>query len=415
MAKIAILSHFGSWRAGYALHVGWRERARLLARYGVDFDFLVDETCPSGTFPHQLNVLRKADAGTFADKAAFYAQWYSGVLNKYDIIITPDIFYQVGGDFLAYNAGLRAAQAHRQVPWVILNWMHSAWLEPRGLEYPDSLRFAPIPNSITVYMNSAELEGAARMHSAEHVHCVHNPKDPRTFFNLHEDSIRIANKLRFWEKDFIQLAPACSTRVYSKGLIPVLNTFAELKRRGNNIALVLALSSATTDNGSFNELLLQERIEDLGLSYADDIVITSMLFEDKRDTPREVIADLFRLSNVYIAASWRDVCPNSLIEAAISGNYLLINRRVPALLEIASAYRHFAFDGTARIPGSWDADADNIIGDDDKLDITPLADAIEANAISKRNIWEFSHEVIWEREFKPLLEKASKLIGGARC
>jgi len=53
--KVAICSHFGGFQPSYALHVGWHERGRILERYGVDFDFLVNEKCKDKLYPHQKN------------------------------------------------------------------------------------------------------------------------------------------------------------------------------------------------------------------------------------------------------------------------------------------------------------------------------------------------------------------------
>ena len=46
--KVAILTHFGNFQSGYALHVGWLERARMMNKFGVDFDFLVNEKTDRG-------------------------------------------------------------------------------------------------------------------------------------------------------------------------------------------------------------------------------------------------------------------------------------------------------------------------------------------------------------------------------
>ena len=162
MAKIGILSHFGSFQPGYALHVGWLERARLLEYVGEDFDFLVNENTPEGLYPQQKNVLRKPDeaapkGGITANRRVFdrrvqhYRKLYRDVLEPYEVILTSDLLYQTKGDFLAWNQAARYAQQDFKVQglgkwW--LHWVHSAWTAPRpNAGYPETLRYKPLENS----------------------------------------------------------------------------------------------------------------------------------------------------------------------------------------------------------------------------------------------------------------------------
>ena len=57
--KVGILTHFTSFNPGYALHVGWLERAKMLQYFGVNFDFLLSIKNKSDVYPRSKKILPK--------------------------------------------------------------------------------------------------------------------------------------------------------------------------------------------------------------------------------------------------------------------------------------------------------------------------------------------------------------------
>lgn len=417
--KIGILTHFDSFQPSYALAVGWHERAKLLEQFGQDFDFLVNSRCKPDLYPHQKSILPSLKSSMpFGERVKIYTDFYLDNFKEYDAILTADVMYQRKGNFLAYNQAVRDASKHLKAKWY--HWIHSAWVErPDPLpEYPDNLRFVHHRGSKLVYLNSFEIAGMAQMFDTSQANCacVYNPKDPRTFFNLSPLVCEIIEKLKFWEKDIIQIFPHCSTRMESKGIIEVAELFGYLKKKGKKVALVFA---------NANSRSVQERMDVLkglfekqfGLKEWEDFLFTSNLTEKFRPVPRSDIADLFKLSNLFVFASWRETVGNVFQEAKISGCLLVLNTYLPCLREMGGTdpFDVLYWPTTHKIIGK----TDQATGDVRFVNYQPsrdewfdgfcdtIIDSLRGRGTNQER-WKFSRELIWENQLKPLLYGGDK-------
>ena len=68
-----------------------------------------------------------------------------------------------------------------------------------------------------------------------------------------------------------------------------------------------------------------------GLTEKDMIITSEQGFD--RGVPRRTVANLFQISDLFIFPSTSEVCPNVLLEAAVAGNFLVINESLPCLKE----------------------------------------------------------------------------------
>ena len=70
------------------------------------------------------------------------------------------------------------------------------------LKDPDSLRYQMMDRSFLVYLNNAEAHNLAQMYDTDMkwIRHVHNPKDPRVFFDMHPFSWEIIKRLHLYEK-----------------------------------------------------------------------------------------------------------------------------------------------------------------------------------------------------------------------
>jgi len=400
--KIGILTHFGSFQASYALHVGWLERAKLLKYHGQDFDFLVNEKCTTDIYPNIKKCLKGIGTGkSFEDRVAFFEEEYLALLDEYDVILTADLMYQCRGNFLPQNQAIRNVIPELKARW--FHWVHSAWTtRPVNLPYPLSLRHTPVPKSVMVYMNESEKSGIKQMYATEDVKCVYNAKDFRSFNNCQPVTWEITKKLDIPNKDIVQVLPLCSTRMDAKGIDSVIRVFAALKLAGQKIALVIANSNGR----HVKEEILKKKafIYSLGLN-DNDFLFTSDI-TDWKPLPREAVADLFKISNLFVFASWREVCPNVLLEAKINGNLLCVNKRTPWALEFAGDGA-VHFEATHKTPGvqdGGDGDMTNVHYDAGaKTYFEALANELISKVQSRSHLWEFSYEKIWHNQFKGLL------------
>lgn len=404
--KIAILSHFGRFNPAYALHIGWRERANLLAYHGQDFDFLCNRDVPETEYPHALPVLDTIPTDRpFSERALFFEKQYLDLLPGYDAILTADLIYQQGGNFLAQNQAARRVAEILPARWY--HWVHSAWTErPADVDYPQVLRYAPINGRSTiVYQNESERNGIARQYGIDpaKIAVVFNAKDSRSFNGWQPLSWHVSRALDFPGKDAIQVLPFCATRMEAKGIDATVKAFAALKRLGVKVALVLAAGHAWKVPV---EIAAQKRrMDDAGLVEGVDYLWTHDMIDGHRSCPREVVADLFQAANLFVYGSWRENCPQALLEARTAGCLLVVNKHVKPLVEFAGADA-ITFTATHKTPGKTDY-ADGDLQEASYANATEyfdqLAGLIMARLPSKKHQWLFCYDFIWRHQLRPLL------------
>lgn len=406
--KVAILSHFGSFQPSYALHVGWHERARLLGRHGVDFDFLVNNGAAADSFPHQVNCLSNPSGKEpFNNRVAAFAGEYLGLLEKYDVILTADLVYQSKGNFLAQNAAMRQAAPNLKAWWC--HWIHSGWTHrPGNLGFPESLRYTMPPRSFLVYLNSFELPPLAQMYGTRQDMCyaVYNPKDYRSFNNFDPLSNNIIDALDIPSKQAVQIFPFCTTHMDAKGINGVINCAAALKRAGVPVALILANANSRKRPSELEDK--KRWMASKGLVDGEDFLWTSDI-NDHKPLPRKVVSDLFKVSNYFVFTSWRETVGNVFQEAKISGCQLVLNHNLPCLREMGGKEAIYV-NVTHKTPGVRDGQP----GDLQMINYDPSEDnywddvvqALIPRLPDLSHKWYFSFDNIWKYQFWPLLQRA---------
>jgi len=406
--KVAICSHFGGFQSSYALHVGWHERARILERFGVDFDFLVNTKCKSDLYPHQKNCLPNPQTDkSFKERVEIFNKAYQEVLQPYDVILTADMVYQRKGNFLAQSAAMREVAKKLKGWWC--HWIHSSWTtRDPSAKYPENLCYQIPPKSFLVYLNSFELPQLARMYNAEPWQChpVYNPKDIRSLHEMDELVWKISDILNLPAKQVVQVFPFCTTRMDAKGIDGVIYTFAALKRSGQRVALILA--NANSKKRIAEMAQKKKFMRSLGLVENEDFLWTSDINNDK-PVPRKSIADLYKLSNLFVFCSWRETVGNVFQEALVSGCQLVLNENLPCLKEMGgrdALYINFSH----KTPGIRDGQA----GDLQLVSYNPtpeqyfneIAMLIIPRLRDLKKQWFFSLDRIWLDQLEPLLRRA---------
>jgi hypothetical protein len=384
-----------------------------------DFTFFVQEGCQPDAFPHMSPTIPNLGVKiSFDQKVEHFTNFLVNNLQDYDCILTSDLIYQRKGDFLPMNQAMRNAAPQLKAHW--FHWVHSGCVNNRKVAYPESLRYTMMEKSTLVYMNECDKMGLAKMYraKADQVACVHNAKDIRSFRNFHPISWEITKRLNLAQKDFVQILPLCSTRMDSKGLDDVIFAHARLKTNGHSVALIVANSHTNTmakkaPDGFSPIADKKKQMNVLGLVENEDYIWTSDLCNNDA-APRQVVSDIMSVSNIFVFASWREVCPNVLLEAKISGCQLIVNKNTKALLEFAGDDA-ILFEGDSMVVGKDDGDQDNFTKVSykagkklyfDQAIVEPLKKL--KPFLSNKYLWEFSYEAIWEKQMKPLLYGAAQ-------
>jgi len=416
--KIAVVATFRKFDPGYALAVGWLERVKMLKYFNQDFDLFVQSNCQDTVYPNMKPLLPHPDTKLpFNERVSIFEKFFNNTLQDYDVILTADLIYQRKGNFLAINQAMRNAQPNLKAHWY--HWVHSAFTNRTHVPYPENLRFKMMEGSTLVYMNKSEMSGLAKQYNTDisNIACVYNPKDYRSFNGFTEDSWAISKILNLPDKDIVQVFPHCSTRMDAKGIDPVIRTFASLKRKGAKVGLIFANSHAKTMKVHLNAK--KKQLGNLGLVDKKDYLFTSDLmqekYEDFRALDRKSVSDLFKISNVFVFGSWREVCPNVVLEAKISGNLIIMNKQLGCGEEFGGEGYAISsdvpkdesgtiyFKDTAKKPGVQDGPGDMMPRTNSLAYYDLLAEEIIKKAPSLKHQWEYSYERIWHTQMKPLL------------
>jgi len=412
--KVAILSHFQSFAPSYALAVGWHERAVMMKYFGIDFTFFTAKNCPDGLYPNQYSILKTIPGSRpFEFKVEQFTEQYIELLHDFDVVLTADLIYQRKGNFLAYNQAMRNAAKEIKAWWC--HWIHSSWTQrPGTLRHPESLRYTMMDRSFLVYLNEAEAPNLQQMYETtmDNIRVVHNPKDPRVFFDMHPFSVKIIHNLQLWNKEAVCIFPHCSTRMDAKGIDGVINVMSALKRIGISVGIVFANANARKVQMEIKEK--KAFMESKGLIENEDYMFTHDI-DTYKPMPRKVIRDLLKISNIFVFSSWRETTGNAFQEAQITDNLLILNKNLPCLQELARKdYRAIYVDFSFKTPGREDGKT----GDFQMVNYHPdeniYFDLLASREIvprlpDVRHRWAFSFERIWFTQFKPLLEEASRL------
>ena len=202
----------------------------------------------------------------------------------------------------------------------------------------------PFPNSTIVYPNSYDIPRVAKAFETEEKEIKHVPHatDYPTFMKFDDITKKLVEKEKLLEADIICVYPLRLDR----GKQPHINIeiMAEIKNMGFSIRMIFVdFHSTGGDKIEYREEM-KKKAEELGLK--DDVIFTSEFDESLNlESPRTLVADLFKLSNVFILPSMSETYSLIAQEALLSGNVMVLNHDFPAMRSIYgdnAIYRKFS-------------------------------------------------------------------------
>lgn len=343
--KIGILTSFWEFNNSYSLCSVVESQLKALVKYGynttlyVHDNFADDEKVPYGV--KIKKIVPRFQLEDYSNHHQVNGDFDRQVNEAYsafkqiddDIILEHDLIFQ--GWFLPYCVAIHKLAKESKIKW--FHWIHSVPnLMPKGLEYPHTLRYQLPANSKLVYLNNNNLIRAAEAYSIwpKDVRIVFNSVDPRLFWKIQPLTEQIINKYPVLEADFLQVYPVSSTRmVDGKQIKVVIEIFAQLKKLGYKVCLIVPNAHANADREKQTIQELLDYSSKLGLLRTEVIFTSLEAKEWELGVPKEVVSDLFKLSNLFIFPTRSENCPLILLEAMLSGCILILNNSVPALRE----------------------------------------------------------------------------------
>jgi len=424
--KVAILTMFNGLTNTYSLVNVVAEHLRMLLDAGIETKVLVSEHCPDqqreGIFKDERLIWEKVintrngetihwrdysqPTGkvhdTFFEEAELIAADLVEKLKDIDVCMMHDIHYQ--GWHLLHNVAIRIAQ--EKLPHTrFLAFTHSAPVNaPIKTEWPLSARYTPMPKTLYIYPTHSGLSHLAKQYNVAEGRCrvVNNSMDILSF--LHKDTQNIVTKTNLLLNDIVMVYPGRLTP--GKKFEKVAMLGGAIKRMTEKTVKVIFCDFPSMDivPKHYHKKIRLEGNR-LGLSN-EDIVFTSELGHEK-GVPREVVLDLFSLSNLYVCPSYSESFGLTVLEAASKGNFIVVNEAVPALQELGKtlqAYfmrwdaRNFGFDTTE----SYHPSEKEYLEEHAQIIVNMMREnhVIHAKTMSRQR---YAPSWIWEHQLEPLI------------
>ena len=358
--KVGILTSFYELNSSYSLCSVVESQLVSLKKYGYEVvlfvhdNFKDDAKIPEGVEIRKIvprfklvdySDNHKLEEG-FEEQVKKSEEAFKENFKDIDVMFTHDFMLQ--GWFLPYCVAIHNVANTLETKW--FHWIHSVPNGmPEGTEYPHALRFCLPKNSKLVYLNNYHIVRAAEVYRSfpKDVKVVHNPVDPRLFFDLDPIVASIIDKYGILDSDFLQVYPVSTPRmVAGKGLHKLIDIQSAMKKLGKRFTVVVCNAHANADKEKdlireTKDYALQRGIND------NDLIFTS--FEGKEyelGVSRKVVSDLFRLSNLFVFPSHSENCSLVLLEAMLSKNLLVLNESVRCMREFGEENAlYFKFSG----------------------------------------------------------------------
>lgn len=287
--------------------------------------------------------------------------------NGLDVILTHDVIYQPAA--MKHNVAAReVAEKMPNIKW--LHWIHSA-TSPYTLTqelkifedaYIDNIT-KKFPNSKYVFFNHISIPRIAHNFKIDEsdVAVVHHPTDIYEMYRFSDDMRELCEANNFLQADYICAYPIRLDR--GKQVQYVIKTMAALKRLKNDVRCVIVdFHSTGGDKVAYREDLLKLGQEE-GLG--NDLIFTSMFKDEwKGRVPRDIVAQLFQISNVFMIPSVSESYSLIAQEASLLGNIIVANDDFVPFRDILGPHviwRKYSsnIDRTTVMDGNTNTDYDN--------------------------------------------------------
>ena len=320
--KIAIFTTFRNMPETYSLVNDVIDQIKTLKRYGHEVVFYAQEGCEGRGIECEMRTLVphfKLEKNVINEKYKdILIKFIREELSQHDVVITHDLMY------LQSYATHRAAIIESGIDTKWIHWAHSGNRDALNIK---------MPHAKYVYMNYTDIARWTKSLGLEvdDERVVFNDKDPSLFFDWHDITKQISEKIDLFNRDIMQVYPLCSTRMDIKGIDHVIRVFGAFKRLWNNVLLIICNSNAKKAGDKIKQKL--ELAKSHGLT-EDEIFFTSTLSDETvKGVPRQVVRDLMLISNLFVFPSLSEVCSNVLLEASMCKQLLVLNKSFPALFD----------------------------------------------------------------------------------
>lgn len=258
--------------------------------------------------------------------------WLREVVAGVDIVITHDIIYQPA--HIIHNlASRKIAAEFPKIKW--LHWIHSATSPSILCNKNEVLPIVqqPFPNSFICYPNAYDIPRVAKNFRFNESLVKHVPHaiDLPSFYGFHEKSKIIVDKFGLLDADIVMTYPVRldTGKQVEKNVI----LLSYLKMLGKTVRLIVVDFHSTGKEKNDYRAYIKSVAVNHGISDME-IIFTSEIDGLKSSSPRELVRDMFMISNVFCLPSRSETYSLITQEAAACGNLLILNFDFPPMRSI---------------------------------------------------------------------------------
>lgn len=339
---------------------------------------------------------------TFFYEVEHYKNEYVKKLYDFDVLFMHDILYQ--GWHLCHNLAIRKALQELNIKKII-EFTHSLpIINEKKLEPPFNARFKPLKNCIFAYPTESGLKALSAQYNIPINQCkkINNCLD--VIENLDKSVGILSQKTDLLSPDILAIYPTRLTT--AKKLEKIVMLLGAIKKYNNKSVKVIFtdFNSADTNCNLYKNQIILSALHS-GLSRSDVVFTSDYGFTN--GFPRKGVLDLFTLSNIFICPSYSESFGLTVIEAGSRGNFIIVNKKVPALDELGKDLNlyfmnwdalNFGFSTTENYNPSEEAyykqNSKNIL----------LMMESDRSLMTKTKIrQQYSTQYIWDNQLKPIL------------
>lgn len=379
--RVAILTNFTEFRRGYSLTGIARDQAEMLARFGHEVRLFVSENYTGNeAIPHGVKLEKKVPFGHLVDLQRLHdlsQQWadtlkagIKGIKGKdgkvYDLPPDKDMAKKIE-DLLTMRDrthNMLIQELKGKCDLVLTHdWIFQGWNMPYGLacasaskELPDVrwwhwVHSVPMTNrdwwAISlygkkhkiIYPNKADRQRVAEQYKGwlHDVRVIPHLKDYRSFGQFSTDCYDFLDWCpQLVTADVSQLYPASVDRLEAKRVLETIEVFANIKKLGRSVCLVIANQWTTVDKYRDKVEDYKDKAAKLGLIPGEDLFFTSDFKKEYGvGIPLYLVWELMHFTNLYVSFTKEETYGLGIAEAALCGCLLVLNGSLDVLKEVS--------------------------------------------------------------------------------
>jgi len=379
--KVAILTNFNEFNPGYSLTGIVADQARMFERQGHEVDVWVAEKAHyNDHYDKQwpgLRIKHGVPRGALLDYATTeevtdeskqlsgrIAQFLVDEISSYDVALTHDWVFT--GWNLPYAFALMMTR-EQTANTAFLHWLHSI---PSGTrDWWIASEYGP--NHKLISPSSSNRDHILRGYRCSERECLVIPhiKDLRTWFDFSDETNSLIDEYpMIMQAKVVCVYPASSDRLRSKQVQHVIEVMGAIKKRNGSVCLVVPnqWSQGRRQREAMPEM--DELADVCGLVKGHDFLWTSEFQAPKYEMgiPRRMVRELLLGSNLFMFPTTHESFGLAAPEAALCGNYLVLNADLDVSKEIfGHRGKYFSFGSLDRnfTPGDgWEEYLDQVGG-----------------------------------------------------